>query len=108
MIDKEKVLDVIEDLECELSFCRAVETNNTTLFVSDLEDYLNVIKCLKEENDNYGHNNKNLTFDIMRLNTEIKRLKEAVAIYKDIAEDWKYEVKRLAKRLEEMVGKTDV
>lgn len=49
MIDSEKVLDVIEDLECELSFCRAVECNTSTIFVSDLESYLDVINGQKAE-----------------------------------------------------------
>lgn len=49
MIDNEKVLDVIEDLECELSFCKAVECNTSTVFVSDLESYLDVINGQKAE-----------------------------------------------------------
>lgn len=76
MIDSEKVLDVIEDLECELSFCKAVECNTSTLFVSDLEDYLNVINGQKAEIESLIAGQETLQTFISEKDKEIERLQK--------------------------------
>ena len=61
---------------------------------AEIEKYKAEIKIMLEE-DVYS-----LADQVIEQQTEIEILKEAVEIHKGIAEDWKYE----AKKLKEMVG----
>ncbi len=71
------------------------------------DEAVNIINRQQTQLDNYSHNVRTMTKDVYKYlkaleeaNAEIERLKKTVDIHKGIAEDWKYE----AKKLKEMVG----
>lgn len=92
--------------ECELG------ENNSSCDCVDrlLKLSLDLINRQQKQLDNYSHNVRNMAKDfieqqkiIQEQQAEIERLEEAVEIHKGIAEDWKYE----AKKLKEMVGEQE-
>lgn len=72
-------------------------------YIYMLRDVLDLINSLQDKNKAYKYYYDEFLKDLKKANAENEKLKKAVDIHKGIAEDWKYE----AKKLQMAIGEVD-